>query len=298
MRAPNASCGKAYWGEILRFENPAQSAEIRASVSGAGGMMVECRNVLRFAVDLGAGQYPDNTYVDLIVNQYNNPVMCPQLRRYAIGPVGQEPWLWKEDTDRPSGPVKQAGFEGPMCRVFCTDFAVVAASSLADTNMAAAAARITEAFSRAWRNRYGCDPIVVQEDDLADSMMQQRSLVVIGSPDTNSPLFKIVSTLPVRLAGQETVTVAGRRIEGPHIGFACVYPNPIAPRRLALWLGATSGTALARVLQACTFQRDFEVFRVNPEGVDGIVDEGWFDSNWSFPTPALKINPTGTEDAQ
>jgi pimeloyl-ACP methyl ester carboxylesterase len=284
MRAPCASWGKAYWAEILRFEDPARPAEIRATVSGSGGMVVECRNVLRFALDLDAGQYPHDAFVDVIVNQYDNPVMCPRPRRYVIGPVGAHPWLWKEDTNAPAGPVKRAGLEGPMNRVFSSDFALVAGSSDPDTNRAAAARRITTEFSAAWRARYGAEPVTADDSTLPDSTAAGRSLVVIGRPDTNSPLFKIVSALPVRVAGEEAVAVGGKRIEGRDIGFACVYPNPAAPGRLVLVLGATSASALEQVPRAGTFGRDYEVFRIAADGAVETVAAGVFDSNWSVPS--------------
>jgi pimeloyl-ACP methyl ester carboxylesterase len=283
QRTPCASYGKAYWGEILQMEDPTVPAELAARASGTGSMVVECKNAKRFALDLGAGQYPDEAFVDVIVNQSQNPVMCPKPRRYVIGPVGQDPWLWKEVTEAPVGPVKGAGLEGPMGRVFSSDFAVVAGSGRDDPSWSAAVHKTVEDFRLAWRDRYGCDPIVLQDIQLTEETIRDRHVVLVGTARTNSPLAGVGAALPVRTGSQGEVMVGARTFKGADVGFGVVYPNPANPRRLVLALNGTSPNAMGELLRACTFQKDYEVFQVDSNRAAEILAEGAFDSSWALP---------------
>lgn len=285
IRAPCASAGRAYWAEIVQFENPVEPAELQAKVSGPGGMLVNCRNVRRFAVDLGAGQYPSgNFFVDVIVNRYVNPVMCPTPRRYVIGPMGQEPWLWVEITNAPPHPIKESGVEGPMCRVFSDEFALVVGTDKTDPALADAARQVADRFVAAWRSRYGHDPVVVPDTQIPEDLAARRHLALVGAPSTNSPLAGAVSVLPVRKSGRG-VAVGDRLLDQPDLAFGLVYPNPLNPRRLLLVLGAASGRALEKIFDRGSFDRDYFVFRAPREGPVEKLAEGIFDSDWRLADP-------------
>ena len=138
---------------------------------------------------------------------------------------------------------KRAGSCGPLDQAFNGPFVVVPGTAGTAEQTAALRAEAEE-----WIDRWDafCDgrPPLVTDAELTKEQTDSHNLILFGTPQTNSLLAKAASALPIKIADHK-YTVGKRVYEGPTLGLALVYPNPLAPKRLlVVFAGETWGSKL------------------------------------------------------
>lgn len=86
-----------------------------------------------------------------------------------------------------------------------------------------------------WLNKAGRVGEIIEDSDLTTKMIQERDLVLIGTPKSNSILRKIESVLPIKVSGENIIIAGGEKIEKDESGVSFKYPNPLNPKRM-IWV--------------------------------------------------------------
>jgi len=184
-------------------------------------------------------------------------------------------------TNKLCGPVKEA-FRSPFVLVYGT-----AGDAGSDRTLRARAER----FAKEWRDFAKGRPAVYADIEVNDEIMSGKNLVVFGESKSNSFIARVAGGLPIRW-DRASADIGGTSHSLESRGMVFVYPNPLAPRRLAVFMsGLYWGDALP-INHKWDFVPDFVVFegRVDPldrmDPVNEAVVAGFFDVDWR-PRPEL-----------
>lgn len=134
---------------------------------------------------------------------------------------------------------------------------------------------------------------IVTDKEVTPEMLQSKNLILFGDPGSNSILSKIARQLPFKW-DSTSVTVAGTTYDSTTHGVACIYPNPMNPRRyVVINSGHTFHAEDFRKSNAWLFPRlgDIAVLKFSRQP-DGTFQEStvWaeiFNSAWRLNEPAM-----------
>jgi len=126
---------------------------------------------------------------------------------------------------------RRAGVSGPIRDVFHEPLTFVVGTQDPDHTL------LNRLVARHWAHPKGwiVDYPIVDDDDVTDAMMAERTLVLIGPPSSNSVHARLVDRLPIQVRA-DGVHVGDAVHSGPQVGAAFVAPNPEHPDRAVLVL--------------------------------------------------------------
>jgi len=268
----------AYWISIE--ERPLQAAfsKTEASITGAA-VSVTTSNVGRFRIDT-----PQRLLEAEEITVTVDGSIAYKGRPEAEFVFESSPEGWQRTLNTPAGLTKRPGLSGPVEDAYLSHFMIVHGS-----DDETAAAPLANLVTR-WKLQVDF-PVKVAEavtpHDLAN-----YNLILIGSPDTNRLMARIMPKLPVRLNGN-TITCGDRTWQGADLGMKLCYPNPLNPQRYVVVLAATGyngmlginsrfGNWFRWVVYHNRDWFDYAVFDDRTFGPDSFLEVGFFDSSWKL----------------
>ncbi len=150
-------------------------------------------------------------------------------------------------TDPPLGPIRDV-FDGPVAVVYGTQ----------DTNETAMNVRVARAWARVKAGVHAHVPVVA-DSDLSPELVRSHTLVIVGTPRSNSYLARIQSQLPMRIEG-DTLRHGARTYRGAQVGAVFVAANPDATDRAVLVVTGTSALGVWRSRFLPDLVPDYVVF--------------------------------------
>jgi len=206
---------------------------------------------------------------------------------------GQPPLTVERDGDGwrlatrtwPEPGTRRAGTGGPIRDVYHEPLTFVVGTQDPDHTL------INRLVARRWSRPKGwiVDYPVVDDDEVTDEMIEERALVLIGPPSSNSVHARVADRLPIRVT-DEAVVVGEREHRGAQVGAVFVAPNPLNPDRSVLVIAGPHPLGTWRATELPDILPDYVVFdeRVSPArdqwacGGTGCEyrDHGFFDMRW------------------
>ena len=278
--------GRAYWLRIDRFLAPLAFADIDARHRGDGRFEIATSNVAAFTLDLARSPAAGTKSAQVTIDEQ-------QVRTASAAPtfVRDRRGRWSQDR-LPRGLAKKAGLEGPVGDVFLASFLLVRGTASEDAWEREAIRREVEARAHDWERMYQCRPRVKDDAEVTDEDIAAHHLVLYGGPDANAITKRIARKLPVRIEG-DRIRVGRKSFEGPDVGAALCYPNPLNPERYVAVLAGLSPDALDQV--SSRFGNwfgwgpydnhpwfDYAVFDARTRSPETFLCVGFFDPAWAL----------------
>lgn len=139
---------------------------------------------------------------------------------------------------------KRPGLCGPLDQAFHGPFLLVAGTAGTEAQSQALRAQ-AEAWAEQWYDFCEARPPLLTDTTVSKEQLEDHNLILFGTPRTNSLLGRVAGALPLKI-GDHRYQVGDRIYQGPTLGLALVYPNPLAPRRLVVvFSGETWGRRLS-----------------------------------------------------
>lgn len=278
LRTARERSMRAWWVRIEQREAPDRFAEVDARiVDGVIEASVQGARAVTFAPE-----------PPLVVE--GEPVTLridgTELRGPAPITVEQTARGWRLATRRwPEEGARRAGVSGPIRDVYHEPLTFVVGTQDPDHTM------INRLVARRWAHPEGwiVDYPIVDDVQVTPQMIQDRVLVLVGPPSSNSIHARIVDRLPIRVR-DEAVVLGDRTHRGEQVGTVFVAPNPLNPARSVLVIAGPHPLGTWRSTELPDILPDYVIFdeRVSPArdqwacGGTGCQyrDHGFFDMHW------------------
>ncbi len=265
-----------FWLTVRELQRWGTPATIEARVMDGGARLdVRTDNVALFEVDTATCPLlPAERYH---ITAGERTLLVPPLPDGRL--IVQVGPSFEPQSDWP--PVKRRGLCGPCEDVFNSPFIVVQGTA-GDLNANEEIARNTATWLEEWEAFADGQARVCTDRELSDADIQRFNLVLLGTPKTNSVLARLADELPITI-GDHRYTILDKTYEGPRLGLAMCYPNPLNPDRyLLIYSGPLHGRRLSSNHKHDLLP-DFEVFDADTfttGDTEAAVCGGWFDVDW------------------
>ncbi|MGE0789933.1 MAG: prolyl oligopeptidase family serine peptidase [Sandaracinaceae bacterium] len=179
-----------------------------------------------------------------------------ELRGHAPLTVEEAGGRWRLATHPwPEPGARRAGASGPIRDVFHDPLTFVVGTQDPRHTL------INRLVARTWAHPKGwiVDYPIVDDTEVTDAMMAERSLVLIGPPSSNSVLARLNDRLPIQIDARG-VHLGVAVHEGAQVGVAFVAPNPEHPERSVLVLAGPSPLGTLRSNDLPDILPDYVVF--------------------------------------
>ena len=133
--------------------------------------------------------------------------------------------------------LEKAGYSGPILETFATSTIVVVGSHASDNRDQENIQFVVEAL--AWGHEkyfHGAKCVVKIDDDVTQDDIKNRSLILIGNPQSNSVWAKLQPRIPLTVTS-EKISYKGATLTEKH-AFQAVVRNPYAAGKFVLMIGA------------------------------------------------------------
>jgi hypothetical protein len=129
---------------------------------------------------------------------------------------------------------------------------------------------------------------VVKDSDVTPELAKSAHLVLYGTPGDNLVLDRLRDKLPIRVEA-DAVVVGAKRYANKGVGTRFIYPNPEAPAKYVIVLGAPTLDGLRRAHNLPDFLPDYVVYDATTSGVRPRLAparpplaRGFFNAGWSL----------------
>lgn len=291
---------KSHWVMLTDLVAYDEWARVDAEWSSENNILVETKNVQEMAIldePLLRGDQAITIAIDgEIVGTFGSQDMWTlDLSHYGLGLAPSEGrglifhraedgrwYLGRKDPcpsicKRPglSGPLDDA-FYGPLLFVYGTE---VESETVLARHMAVRLSKPRFHISVDWP--------VKADKDVTEQDISKYSLVLVGTPEGNSLLGKIMTRLPIRV-DREAVWLDGTKYVGNTVAASFIYPNPLAPERYVVVHTGVSERALYYVDHLPRFVPDYLIYDASGwRFKDGrffagrrVLRGGFFDADW------------------
>lgn len=186
---------------------------------------------------------------------------------------------------------KRKNVQGPIDDAFMSPFVCVVGTGTPWSTQQAAWAKWTqERFAKEFDRWLHGKVTAITDKEVTPDLIQSKNLILFGDPGSNSFLSQIIKQLPFRWE-REGLTVAGTKYDPSTHGVACIYPNPLNPRRyVVINSGHTFHESDFRSSNAWLFPRlgDIAVLKFAPQAdvtfTESIVWADIFNTSWRLPS--------------
>jgi pimeloyl-ACP methyl ester carboxylesterase len=232
----------AFWAHLDTLEDGTAPARIAAERKDGGNLTVQIDNSDRFRLDLAAPLVGNAKEVAVAINS-SAPIPVPAGKTAHFAKTDGK---WAVSSERyPPGLVKKHGLSGPIMDVFMGEPVLMVYGTLKSRDEAKSQKMIDDAVLRLFGPADGGGVLHSgferkADKDVSQQDIAQKNLVLFGTPQTNQILETFADRLPVKFLN-EGVAVAGKSYQGPGVGLAMVYPNPLNPERYVLLLPENYG---------------------------------------------------------
>ena len=279
---------KMEWLQIWGLEKQWERADIDASVSDDGEMIVKTKNVSEFSIAVPNGAKPAIRRVIVDGAKVEESDGCTFLA--LIKNDGQ--WTRLADLPKPRDSralLKTPTLCGPIDHAFMDSFVFVRPTGkpLNDKVGAWAKSELDRAIVE-WRRVFRGEARVkddgaIDRDDIANS-----NLVLWGDPSSNALLAKILPKLPITWTDGE-LTLGALKVSATDHAPILIFPNPLNPQRYVVLNSSFTfreGSNTSNSLQTPKLP-DWAVIDLktppNAKWPGLVVDAGFFDEHWQFP---------------
>jgi predicted esterase len=216
--------GKAYWLDIKGKKNWNEFAEIGGEITGENEITISTNNVSSFSIDLKHPEVDQDESVTIIIDS-----SAIKVTEYSseISFVNFKNPGWKTGELTEEGLIKKRGREGPFLAMESGPFILVYGTGKAEK------VDLLQKIGTILRNNYAKSDMKIRliPDTLVikNNLAEKHNLYLIGSPEENLYLRKIISGLPVSFSA-DSMKLDGtyNRME---TGIQMIYPNPEQPDR-------------------------------------------------------------------
>lgn len=285
LRTARERTKSAYWVTIDRRAHAGTFAEVEATLPREGPATVRTEGVAALTLTPGPPLVAEGaTFVALVDSESFEGRAPLHLVRDESG------WRRVEAAPTAEG-FKRPGVSGPIRDVYLEPLTFVVGTTDPTHTLAN---RLT---AEHWAHPQGwiVDYPIVEDHEVTEAMIRERTLVLIGSPRSNALHARWRHQLPIQI-DDEAVQVGDRRYEGPDVGVAFVAPCPDAPQRSVLVIAGTTPIATLRSLALPDILPDYAVFDASLAPARGkwsasgsgahYLEAGLFGMDWSVPTVA------------
>ncbi|MGC9010196.1 MAG: prolyl oligopeptidase family serine peptidase [Sulfolobales archaeon] len=174
--------------------------------------------------------------------------------------------------------VKRKPVTGPLLDAFNSESLIVSCSN--DDICIKSSLHI----QRWWFNYSNGYIEIVFDKDLLNKRITGKNLILIGGPEKNLFLRRIIDLLDiVRFEGENKIILGSKTYEREKIGIAMIYPNPIDPAKYIVLLGGNSRESIEALQRlALTIVPDYLIYDSRLVGRDpgGVIASGFFNYFW------------------
>lgn len=152
----------------------------------------------------------------------------------------------------------------------------------------------------------GEDILLVRDRDLEDEQKKRCSLILFGTPRTNSVLAEIADRLPIQIKDEHTFGVGDTTLSGKDLGLNMIYPSPFADDRyVVIKTGTYYGDSLS-VNHKFDMLPDYIIYDQSQDyDVPGYYDgkpnrsrcAGYFDKYWQLSDDLMWTQPADRRDS-
>jgi predicted peptidase len=269
---------RAFWCRIGDFERWGVPAKIDCGISEDGTMLsAKTENVRLLVIDPAKAPIKAADGLKAMVNGSPRPVQRNAAGELEIvcadGAVPAVAWP----------PRKQHGMTGPVEEVFDGPFVLVTGTAGDEAENRRLTAQV-EKWADDWDRFADGRPPVLLDSQVTEALIQSRSLILFGTPESNRVLARLHERLPIKI-GKQRYEVAGKTYEGASLGLVMCYPNPLNPKRyVVIYSGELYGEKCGNNHKH-DFLPDFIVFNTRQFNYDDTNQHevaGFFDMNWSL----------------
>lgn len=228
--------GAMYWGAIERWDDPHAMATLDAEMCLGNLVRVALTNVARARLKLPPGRLTGTAPLVWFVNGRRLNVPRSPDGAYDVIVTDGRPEV-RAHTEEPA-PAERPYEPGATMNLYRGEpLLIVYGTTSEDDSLRVAIRRLAEEASH-WaapgvQMEFGMVPMAA-DTAVTDGQIASRNLLLLGGPEDNALVARIMPRLPVReaggtlaLFGAESIPLAGR-------GYGFVLPNPLQPRRLVL----------------------------------------------------------------
>jgi hypothetical protein len=276
--------GSQAWLGVTALAEPGAMGHLDARVTSPSELLVSSARVKSFTVDRAGARLDATAAIAVAIDG--------QTLRFgpgeAIELVHRSGGAWtKGPRNPPARWRKTARSEGPIEDVFLEPLVVVYATG--DPSMERASREVAVALTRFFSAADVRYPILA-DTEVDPRIVEDYSMILVGSPRSNRWLRKYDRHLPIRIDG-DAVVFGKTRVSGPEVGALFVHPNPDRPNRYLLVLEAPTAPGLWRALSLPRLLPDFAVYDWQIAAAGGgllanpgkLIAAGYFREDWSFP---------------
>jgi hypothetical protein len=291
FRSGRPRLARAHWVTILRFSDYGRWARVDARVAGRRRVLLRTDNVAALRLDLPAAYLARGRAVALEADGQRLTLATSRARRVRRVELRREAGGWALGPPAPLPALaKRPGLSGPIEDIYNDPLVVVYGTGGGQASLLHAVARRLRAPRRRMTLRYP----LVPDRRYSPRRYPGRSLVLVGTEQTNSVLARLGPRLPIRVSSTG-VRVGPRRYTGANVGATFIYPNPEHPGRYLRVVSGTSELAYKLVRRLPRYLPDFVVY---DEGLDvrpfapvlgahrKLLRAGSFDDRWRLPSAA------------
>ena len=273
---------QSYWVRILGLGTWGEAAEIEARVEG-NVVTVKTDNVSAYELTLGLALVDADRPVRVLSDgavAFEGSI--PDGGRLRVGALASDAPLRKTR-------VLCGAFDDVLNHPFLVVTGTVAESGEGRRRLDEDA----EWFRARWEAYTDGWPRMKKDADVTEADIETYGLLLLGRPSENALTARVAGGLPV-VFPEGAFEVNGHRYEGPDLGLALIYPNPLNPERyVAVLAGARYGLHLPENHPFSQLP-DLLVFRADPvetaaEGASRVFGKpnqhlcaAFFDSQWQF----------------
>jgi dienelactone hydrolase len=278
---------RTHWLEIDQITAPNSEARIEAWQEGEGGtqIRVESRNVSAYRIHIDRlPQAPSRMVVRTNGGlSFDGPV--PDRRELAVSLFPAR--------DGDNATVKSRSVGGPVWDFFTAPFLVVAGTG-GGASSSIEAERLALEFAEAWRKRYHGEVAIKSDQNVTESDVHDRNLLLIGDPGPTGILAQLSPRLPFHRRGRTLMGPGGARFKGEVVA-QYVIPNPLNPARYLL-VAASPARRLASmdpIQLPLKGWYDYAIWGFEGSRPPMLADVGRFDASWNRLVSMLRTEPGG-----
>ena len=288
FKTGNLMHSRAYWLQVLELASVKEFGRVEAGVGEANAVKLSLENVERVRLDFPEALFDRARPVALSIG--GQTLTVDAGKTYAVIGRDGESWKLRDAEAVPAGLVKGPDLSGPIYDVFRDRFLCVIGGRDRDKNLADYRKEL-EVWQHPAITLAGgivgsmfIYPRVKTDQEVTDQDIAESHVILLGTPENNTLLAKVISRTPVTLVSASEIRVGDKSFKGENLGITFIYPNPLNPRRYAV---VNAGyTHQAGASDSLGLLPDYVVFKQAPSKAynkfaSNVVGFGTFDTHWN-----------------
>lgn len=264
---------KSFWLTLNRIPSTGD-ASIHANIDGTT-LTIQKENVGSYTIDLQTLPYSKDKQLTIIDNGST-----------VFSAIASEPSFTCNPLHDGSALAKTREIEGPLAHIFTVPFIVVPGTTgnARENKMLREWADTLNAY---WMLRYFSGCRIKFDRDITNNDVQHFSLLLLGTPQSNSLFKKWQKSLPAKIENT-SVEIGRNKSTGSKLGFYFIYPNPDNPAAYVGVIGYNNPSAISLANEDDGRNRTFNDvsnygwfdYKIWDASTSQTLSSGYFDSYW------------------